>query len=289
MEAERDRFGLIGENPGHSFSPRIFNAYFRLAGRDSFYELFSVRPEKLEFFMEDLRLTSVRGLNVTIPHKERMAPILDEISGCAERIGSVNVVRFSKGRLYGENTDYKGFMRAVTPLLNKKKKNTRAAVLGTGGAARAVIYGLSMLGVKNILFFGRKKEKRRKILQDFPFVPFLKGEAWTDEKIAGGLQKADLVVNATPVGMFPQTEESPLPPGFGAGPGTAAFDLVYNPFTTRFLKSFMRKGAPAENGWRMLVYQAVEALKLWNGEEVNEPLFFQAAEEVRNAAVCHGR
>ncbi|MBN1271940.1 MAG: shikimate dehydrogenase [Candidatus Aminicenantes bacterium] len=289
MDIEKVSFGLLGEKLGHSFSPKIFNAYFRRAGRGCAYGLFPVNPKKIKTFMEGLRSSFIRGLNVTIPYKECMLSFLDEVSVDASRIGAVNVIRCSGAKIDGYNTDFVGFMRVVKPLLNPDTEDLFAVVLGAGGAARAVIYALHKLGVKDILFFGRHLQKRYKILEDFSFIPLLRGEPWMDERMRSGLKKADLVVNATPLGMFPYADGSPLPPEFAVRPGTVAFDLIYNPFDTRFLVTFRRKGAAVENGWRMLVYQAVETLKLWNGGEIDEPLFFQAAEEVRNAAFFNSR
>jgi shikimate dehydrogenase len=218
---------------------------------------------------------------VTIPFKEKIIPLLDYLDPEAKIIGAVNVIHNSKGRLKGYNTDYTGFLKTLAKYDFLKTGN--AVVLGAGGAARGIIYGLSKMKFKNITFFSRNDEKINKILGNFHFISGLNGEQWKIEKIKEKMKNADIVVNATPVGMFPLENKSPVEVDFDLKKKSIAYDLIYNPKVTKFLKLAKNKGAVVENGLWMLIYQALESLKLWIGEDLHEEFFIKSSKEVLNA------
>jgi shikimate dehydrogenase len=280
--SEKVLFGLIGEKLEHSFSPKMFNYYFRKIKLDYTYALFPQTPESLPEFLKKVGTSSIIGLNVTIPYKEAVIPYLDDIDEAAERISSINVIHNNKGRLKGYNTDYIGFGRALVkhPHVNLKS----AIVLGAGGAARAVIYALHKLEFKKIIFFSRRKDKLEKILHNFFFISNLTGYLWQPEKIKEETQKTNLIINATPVGMHPLIENSPIDINVPLKENSIAFDLIYNPEVTKFLQLAKDRGAVIENGLGMLIYQALESIKIWINQTIDEELFCKTAQEVLNAS-----
>lgn len=267
----------------HSASPLIFNSYFKRMRLNWRYGLFPVRPDFLHEFMKKVKKSPLIGLNVTIPYKERIILYMDELNEDATRIGAVNVIHNREGRLIGFNTDSLGFRWVLCGHLSFKIK--KAVVLGAGGAARSVIYSLHTEGTEEIVFFTRSKARLKKVRRDFAFITGLKGYLWEKVKIKEKAREADLIINATPVGMFPYMEETPLDIDFSIKKNHVAFDLIYNPLETRFLKEAKDKGMTTENGVRMFIYQALESLKIWWKPQVEERLFIQSSEEVLNATL----
>jgi len=279
--------GILGEKLDYSFSPLMFNHYFERLNLDIRYKIFPVSSEILPFLLNKTRTSDITGLNVTIPFKENVIPFLDDLAPEVKIIGAVNVIHNSEGRLKGYNTDYIGFLRTLEKY--NSLKTEKAVILGAGGAARSIIYGLSKLKFKNITFFSRKKKKITKILDQFHFIPHLNGERWEIGKIKEKMKDADIVVNATPVGMFPLEKESPVDVDFSLKKKCIVYDLIYNPKVTQFLKAAQIKGAVIENGLQMLIYQAVESLKIWKAEEVDEEVFIKSSKEVLNASLSKRR
>ena len=225
--AEKVLFGLVGERLNHSLSPLIFNNYFKKLNLSHRYVLFPVDPDSLPELLRKVKASSVTGFNVTIPYKQEIIPYLDDLDQEARRIGSVNVVHNIKGKLKGYNTDYSGFIQA---LQNYNPQGIKTAVvLGAGGASRSIIYSLYKLGISEIIFFCRSQSKLKRILDDFSFIRNLQGYIWHLEKIKQKTERADLIVNATPVGMFPFENDSPLDLDFPLRENFIAFDFIYNP------------------------------------------------------------
>jgi len=273
--------GILGGKLPSSLSPLMFDHYFGRLKLDISYKLYPVASDMLSFFLSKIRTSDITGLNVTIPFKEKIIPLLDYLDPEARIIGAVNVIHNSKGRLKGYNTDYTGFLKTLAKYDFLKTGN--AVVLGAGGAARGIIYGLSRMKFKNITFFSRNDEKKNEILGNFHFISGLNGEQWKIEKIKEKMKNADIVVNATPVGMFPLENKSPVEVDFALKKKGIAYDLIYNPKVTKFLKLAKNKGAVVENGLWMLIYQALESLKLWIGKDLNEEFFINSSKEVLNA------
>ncbi|TET25327.1 MAG: shikimate dehydrogenase [Candidatus Aminicenantes bacterium] len=273
--------GILGGKLRSSLSPLMFDHYFGRLNLDISYKLYPVASDMLSFFLSKTRTSDIIGLNVTIPFKEKIIPLLDYLDPEAKIIGAVNVIHNSKGRLKGYNTDYTGFLKTLDKYDFLKTGN--AVILGAGGAARGIIYGLSSMKFKNITFFSRNDEKINKILSNFHFISSLNGEQWKIEKIKEKMKNADIVVNATPVGMFPLENKSPVEVDFALKKKAIVYDLIYNPKVTKFLKLAKNKGAVVENGLWMLIYQALESLKLWIGEDLNEEFFIKSSKEVLNA------
>ncbi|HQQ93254.1 MAG TPA: shikimate dehydrogenase [Bacteroidia bacterium] len=242
-------FGLLGFELKHSFSKAYFEKKFaQLNFPDYSYNNFEIKSV-LEF-REILKAHPLlSGLNVTLPYKESIITLLDELDAEAEAIGAVNCIQIAGGKTKGFNTDVYGFSQSIKPFLDHHHE--RALILGTGGAARAVNFALKRLGVETA-FLTSQASKRK------PGV-FLYTEA--NERM---LQAYKLVVNASPLGMYPKVEQCPDLPYQYFGPEHLAFDLVYNPEETLFLKKARASGATGLNGLSMLHLQAEKSWEIWN-------------------------
>lgn len=240
------KFALIGHPLKHSFSGKYFSEKFADEHiLDTLYnhvELSSI--EQLPALLEET--PDLRGLNVTIPYKELVIPYLDELSAQAEAIGAVNTIKMDSGKKIGYNTDYIGFVRSIQPLL--KRWHLKALVLGTGGSSKSVVYGLKQLGIEYQLV-SRSPEP---------------GELSYADINRAMLKEYLIIINTTPVGMYPKELEAPHLPYLALGPRHLLFDLIYNPEETQFLRRGKHQGAVTKNGHEMLLIQAREAWKIWN-------------------------
>jgi shikimate dehydrogenase len=243
-------YGLIGFPLTHSFSKRYFTEKFEKEGiPNSTYELFEIR--------EATALPSVissqpqlRGLNVTIPHKEAVIPLLDELDPAAEKIGAVNVIKVTEGnKLKGYNSDYYGFRNSLLKFLGEANPAIlKALILGTGGAAKAVIAALDNLAIPY------------KLVSRSGEAPILRYE----ELNASLLDEYRLIINTSPLGMYPKTDTCPAIPYEYLTEKHYLFDLVYNPEETLFMKKGAERGAKTKNGLEMLHLQAEKAWEIWN-------------------------
>jgi shikimate dehydrogenase len=243
----RRQYGLIGKNISYSFSKKYFTEKFALGQLDECsYQNFDIQTIE-EFPTIIAGNPDLKGLNVTIPYKEAIIPYLNKLSKSAAQIGAVNVIRFTKkGNLKGYNSDYYGFMKSLEPLLQPHHK--KALILGTGGAAKAISFALDQLGI--LYTFVTREEKEGMI--DY------------DRINATTFDNHQIIINCTPIGTAPDTKEFPLIPYNFFTEKHIAFDLIYNPEETQFLKKAKKKGAVTKNGYEMLVLQAEKAWKIWN-------------------------
>lgn len=239
-------FGLIGRNISHSFSADFFNKKFRHENIDARYSLFDL--PKIGFLPDLLASTpGIKGLNVTSPFKREVIPFLDALSEDAATLNAVNVIRVEKnGSLKGFNTDWYGFLMSLQPYLSPLTIRN-AVILGTGGAASAVEFALNKAG---ITFLNVSRTPT--------------GNQISYSQLKDHLPLSQLIVNATPVGMFPHTEECPLIDFDLMGPKHLCYDLIYNPEETLFLKNASKRGAVCKNGLEMLHLQAQLAWNIWN-------------------------
>ena len=239
-------FGLIGYPLSHSFSKRYFSDKFQHEGlNDHEYELFPISDIGL---LPDLlkEHPALEGINVTIPYKEQVIPFLNELSPVVEEIGACNCIRIRNGRLTGFNTDVIGFEQTLSRKLMPHHRH--ALVLGTGGAAKAVHYVLKQ---KSVSFLQIGRTKRGEILDYSSVTPEL-------------LSTHTLIINTTPLGMYPNVEEAPELPYGSLTADHYLYDLVYNPAKTLFLQKGEMQGAATENGADMLVIQADASWDIWN-------------------------
>lgn len=242
-------FGLIGYPLTHSFSKNYFTEKFAKEGiADAKYELFEIR-EALQIKDILSENPGLCGLNVTIPHKEAVIPLMDELDEPVKEIRAVNVIKVLPGKkLKGYNSDYHGFKQSLLKLLPDNFSDIRALVLGTGGASKAVMAALKDLDIEFTLI---SRTGNSEIL------------SYSD--LSGALIKNHrLIINTTPLGMYPQTETFPEIPYEVVGTDHFLFDLVYNPEETAFLKKGKARGARVKNGLEMLYLQAEKAWEIWN-------------------------
>ncbi|MGQ9668168.1 MAG: shikimate dehydrogenase [Anaerolineae bacterium] len=263
--------GIIGWPVEHSLSPVMHNAAFEALGLNWCYAAFPVPPELLGDAVQGLRALGIAGANVTIPHKEAVIPFLDVLSPAARAVGAVNTISVDGEYLLGDNTDVHGFLaaldRADVPLHGR-----RALVLGAGGSARAAVYGLLLRGAE-VIIHARTPARARRLADDMRAVV----EGGRVEAVEHAPAEVDLVVNCTPVGMWPHHDgESPLPANVQLRPSMAVMDLVYRPLETVLLRQARLAGARAVSGLEMLVWQGVVAFEHWTGREAPVEVMRQA-------------
>ena len=245
-----DKYGLIGYPLGHSFSISYFNQKFADEGINATYENFEIPsiddlPEIID------RYPNLRGLNVTIPYKEKVIPFLDSISPEARAIGAVNVIRVvhqkNKTLLKGYNSDVIGFTQSIEPMLDPKW-HKKALILGTGGASKAINYGLKSLGIEPVFV---SRYERPGTIQYQSITPEV-------------VREYNVIVNCTPLGMYPNTDECPQLPYEAMDSHTILYDLIYNPDQTLFMRNGEKYGAEVKNGLEMLLLQAFASWEFWH-------------------------
>lgn len=256
--------GVIGCPIAHSLSPVMHNAAIAKLGVDFVYVPLPIAPGNLAVAVKGFEAIGLRGFNITIPHKQAIMPLLDEISAVAQDIGAVNTVCRTKQGWYGTNTDAEGFLAPLRQMANWKQ--TTAVILGNGGAARAVVAGCAQLGCCSIQVVGRNPDKLAQFLASWKNASAgvnLTVHAW--EKLPELLPAAGLIVNTTPIGMHPHEQASPLESSHLRliTAGTVAYDLIYTPRPTLFLQQMQAQGAHPIDGLEMLVQQGAAALQLW--------------------------
>lgn len=275
------KLGIIGYPLGHTLSPIMHKAALDYLQIDGDYIAIETPPDQLFDRIKYLKIEGFKGFNVTIPLKVWMVPLLNEVDEYANVAGAVNTVIISENKsLYGYNTDIDGFIEAIPEDLRKNLNSKRAAVFGSGGAARAVAIGLSLLGIDNITFYARNYEKAikiKKVLADnFPDV---KVNIQEYNEFAN-LSYAAIVVNATPIGMQGINEDiSPINKRSieGLNENTIVYDLIYKPRETKLLKYAKRHNLYTIDGLEMLVLQGAKALSLWTGVESPVNIMREAA------------
>lgn len=239
------KFGIIGYPLGHSFSKGFFTEKFARESIDAQYLNFEI-PD-VAMLPDVLRNNpELRGLNVTLPHKQAVIPLLDELSDEAREIGAVNVIRIRDGRLKGFNSDIIGFTNSIKPLLMPHHR--KALILGTGGASRAIRVGLNRLGIEWTYVSRSPRD----------------GMVTYEDITAETLQEYTVIVNCSPVGMFPNVAQSPEIPYDCLSDKHLLFDCVYNPEDTLFMQKGREQGATVKNGLEMLHLQAIASWDFWN-------------------------
>lgn len=270
--------GLIGDPVAHSMSPAMHNAAFAASGLDFIYVPFRVKKERLEEAIGGLRGLNIRGLNVTIPHKVAVIPFLDGLDELAGKIGAVNTIVNEGGRLTGHNTDAGGFLRALVES-GIEPAGQKVVILGAGGAARAIAFTLAENGASPVILnrkleFGWAVSLAGQLEQAFNIK--VAARELTEANLEAALRRADILVNATSVGMSPHTDETPIPRRLLKAE-LAVFDVVYNPRQTRLLAEAGAVGAVTISGLEMLVWQGALAFELWTGHKAPAALMREEA------------
>ncbi|MBD2280911.1 MAG: shikimate dehydrogenase [Dolichospermum sp. DEX189] len=257
--------GVIGHPVSHSLSPLMHNAALTKLGLDYVYLPFPIAPENLERAIAGFASIGIVGFSITIPHKQAILPLLSEISPIAQAIGAVNTVTRQGDKWVGTNTDVEGFIAPLQTTYHQDWSQKRAVILGNGGAARAVVAGCIQLGLAEIHVVGRNLQKLQAFHQSWqnsPFADKFQVHEWTE--LPNLLHQANLLVNTTPMGMYPHIEESPLSSQeISYLPDAIVYDLIYTPKPTKFLHLAEKQGAIIIDGLEMLVQQGAAALKIW--------------------------
>ena len=258
--------GLIGYPLRHSLSPEIHIAALKACGLEGDYSLFPVSPDDkqgLKSLLNRVRTGEITGLNVTIPHKQNVIPLLDKLTPTAQAIGAVNTIYLRDDKLIGDNTDAPGFLGDLKRFLTTETQrhgDSNALVLGAGGSSRAIVYAL-LRDDWNVTVASRRIEQAQQLAQSFPNYQL---QITNYSSFIFHLSSFALLVNATPLGMAPNTDHSPWPENLPF-PNAAVYDLVYNPRETKLVHNARSQGLPATTGLGMLIEQAALAFELWTG------------------------
>lgn len=277
------RVVLIGHPVAHSLSGAMQEAAFDDQGIDATYELWDRAPIVLADAIAELRADDFLGANVTIPHKERVVPLVDRLTEEAHATGAVNTITKEGKRLVGHNTDVPGFRFALDRLVGKQKMPRNAVVLGAGGGARAVVYGLITEGFQRVVVFNRHLHRAEGLVKHFGRSAAhmeLRAMPWHDSIIEAELAKTKLLVNATSIGLV--ADDTPIP-GELIPPELLVLDLIYN--RTRFLREAEAAGCTVSDGEQMLLHQGAAAFTLWTGKPAPLELMQQKLKEARAGGV----
>jgi shikimate dehydrogenase len=281
------RLGLIGYPLAHSLSPRLHQTALESLGMQGEYRLYPVPPENRAALVDlvgRLRRGELDGLNVTIPFKQTVLPLLDRLSPAVQSIGAVNTICRRNGRLVGENTDAPGFWADLGRFLTAQAPGGqgKALVLGAGGAARAVVHALGSHGWQVTLAVRPgSPEKAAALVKDFQDAPFAGSLNWVALEAASLLPllgDIQLVVNATPVGMPPEIDCSPWPAELPFPRTAGVYDLIYDPRETALVRQATAAGLRATTGMGMLVEQAVRSFEIWSGQAPSREALWRAVE-----------
>lgn len=246
----------------HSASPAMHNAAFTALGLDVVYVPFEVAPERLAAAVEGVRAMRLTGVNVTVPHKERVGAYLDGLTERAVRLGAVNTLYWDGDRLCGDSTDGEGFLAALAHAGASPTPGSRAVVLGAGGSARAVVDALVQAGVQ-VVVANRTAARADELAERFGAAGAL---PLTEDALRPELERAQLLVNTTSIGMSPHDSECPPIPTDALPPELFVSDLIYNPRQTRLLALATQRGCKTQNGIEMLVRQGAVAFTRWTGQ-----------------------
>ncbi|HEX6627543.1 MAG TPA: shikimate dehydrogenase [Gemmatimonadaceae bacterium] len=257
MGTSPGRLVLLGHPVSHSLSPVFQNAALRAAKIPLTYEALDVEPTALRSVLRELKESKAAG-NVTIPHKTAVHASCDKVTDIAARVGAVNTFWFESGKLHCDNTDVGGFDTAVKALLGGEPANARVVLLGSGGAAAAVLAAVESWSNAHVAIIARNSEKARRLARRFRDV------ASIETSLENALREASLVVNATPIGQH--DDEQPVDVAM-IQPTTAVFDLVYRRGGTRWVKAARKRGCPAADGLPMLLEQGALSFHRWFGIE----------------------
>jgi shikimate dehydrogenase len=273
--------GVIGDPVEHSLSPVMHNAAIAHLGVDYVYLPFPVKAENLEKAIAGFEGINVIGFSITIPHKQAIIPLLSEVSPIAKKIGAVNTVWRTEAGWYGTNTDVEGFL-APLKTLSLNWQQITPVILGNGGAARAVVAGCAEMGCHEIRVVGRDRAKLEQFKQSWtnsPLQAALSIHPWED--LMEVVSATKLLVNTTPVGMYPNVNDSPVDAEIieKLSADAIAYDLIYTPNPTLFLVQAKQQGAIAIDGLEMLVQQGASALEKWLGTSIPVEIMRRSLQE----------
>lgn len=272
------KLGLIGYPVSHSLSPKIQNAALAAAHLDGDYSLFPISPDDLQRLKDILarvRSGEITGLNVTIPHKQNVIPLLDELTPTAQAIGAVNVIYMKEGKLVGDNTDAVGFLNDLKKFIGNRELGIgkSALVFGAGGSARSVVYALHNDGW-SVTIAARRLDQALQLASQFENTKAIELNFPTFQP-----SNLQLIVNTTPLGMTPNIDTSPIPEDVRLPKDIMIYDLVYNPRETKMVRDARAQGFHATTGLGMLIEQAALGFELWTGQKLPIEIFRKAVQD----------
>jgi shikimate dehydrogenase len=277
--------GLIGDPVAHSVSPAFQQAAFDALGIDARYAAWRTPAAELAARVAALRAPGVLGANVTVPHKQAVMPLLDAVEETARRVGAVNTIVHRDGRLLGANTDVEGFLAALREDGGLDPAGLRVAVLGAGGAARAVVWGLVQAGAARVLVLNRTPAHAAALVRELAPACGLAGPLPAAADEAAVLDGVDLLVHCTAIGMRHSATEADLPlPAAAIPTGACVVDIVANPLETPLLRAAAARGCRTLGGLAMLVRQGAAAFERWTGRPAPLDVMFAAARRATMAA-----
>jgi shikimate dehydrogenase len=281
LSTYRFQLGLTGYPLSHSLSPKIQAAALQSCGLQGDYSLFPIAPDDnqpLKDLLARVRSGEIHGLNVTIPHKQNVIPFLDELTSTAKSIGAVNTIYLKNNKLIGDNSDAPGFLADLKKFLTtemRRHEELKALVLGAGGSARAVVYALLSEGW-DVTIAARRIEQAQQLADLFTNYQ----SAVTDLTLSNiKLSNISLIVNTTPLGMSPNTDQSPWSENLPFPPHAAIYDLIYNPRETRLVRDARRKDLQATTGLGMLIEQAALSFEIWTGQSPSREIMRTSIEQ----------
>ena len=278
IDADTKLVTLLGHPVEHSLSPLIHNTAFQAQGVNAVYVATPVRPGDLAEGIAGLKALQFWGANVTVPHKEEVRALLDDVSERAAAVGAVNTIVCEDDGLRGDNTDVDGFLTPLVDTAGETLQDAPMLIFGAGGAARAVVYGLlARYAPAQLTLVARRPEQAETLAADFAAYDTQDALRVTTFEDAGdAVRESRLLVNATPLGMAPDTDGTPWPDADDFTPDHVAYDLVYNPEETRFLQDAAAQGATILGGLDMLVGQAAAAYEQWTGQDMPTDAVYEA-------------
>jgi shikimate dehydrogenase len=258
-------FGIFGYPVEHTFSPGMHNAAFAKLGMDACYVPYAVAPTRLKDAVRSIIPLGLRGLNITVPHKEKVIPFLDDVTEDARLIGAVNTIEVRGGRLIGHNTDGRGFLRSLREGTAFRPKGKRVLIVGAGGAARAIAFNLALNGAAEIVLSDTDVKKAGRLAGDVQRTTKVRAGAVPPAGLRVHARDSHCIINATPLGLH---RGDPMPVSRDlVREGHLVCDLVYNPPITPLLKAAASRGALTLSGIGMLLYQGVIAFEVWTGKK----------------------
>jgi shikimate dehydrogenase len=253
--------GIIGDPVEHSLSPLMHNAAFKHLEMDYVYVPFHVKRGKLGGAIGGARSMGIKGLNVTIPHKTDVISYLDELDQAARLIGAVNTIKFTENTAKGYNTDGVGAVKALEEITAVKDK--KVVIMGAGGAARAISFQLILNGIGGLYIANRTLKKAAQLAADIGSKLEFSPKVISLKEME--LSSTDILINTTPVGMYPHQNQPPLVRSDQMHPELVVNDVIYNPLKTALLEEAEKAGAQTVNGTKMLIYQGLESFRIWTG------------------------
>lgn len=266
--------GVIGDPLEHSISPKLHNTLNRCLGIDAVYVPFHTKKGQFEHAINGLLAINVYGFNVTIPYKNDVINYIHTISKKAALIGAVNTVKNVNGRLYGYNTDADGFIKSFMEETGMEPGGKKVVIFGAGGAARAIAVGLALRDASKISIINRTVTNGYNIVRMLSNNTDVISECFStdDPECCQVIKRGDIIINTTPLGMYPKIDSSPISFPFEFSSNQILYDAIYNPSSTKFIQEGKKQGLKTVNGLGMLIYQGVRAYEIWMGVKVESKI-----------------